>query len=158
MTTVNPEEYTQLPYVVYDSLSNKLQALFNGETLYLKDFERKFNSDVIVRLHQGKFTLTQMSYDLQESDWNPRYWRTFNLGINDLSLFTTLRFEEWINQYSHKYQINDVVSYISSDGRRDTAVIKEIYVNDNDSNFYAYTLSRDGGLYAEEDLFDHQYR
>jgi hypothetical protein len=157
MVVVDPLNYTLIPYVIYGTVEEKLQALLNGEVLYMKEFEKKSGGDVLIRLEKKKFTLTQISYDLSESESDPRYWVTFNIGLNDLSLFTAIRFEEGLPVHGHKYEINDIVNYESADGAKDTAVVEAVYVSNLDPNQYAYRLSRDTELYAEEDLVEHKY-
>lgn len=155
---VDPTQYTLIPYTLYTSLEDKINALLGGEVLYIKRFEQKEGASVLVRLEQKKFTVSQISYDLTFSEDDPRYWTTFNIGINDLSLFTAFKFEEGLFLHTNKYSINDVVTYVSSDGLQDSAIIEEIYVSNLDPNQYAYKLSRDPvGLYAEEDLIKNKY-
>ncbi|AMQ66484.1 virion structural protein [Bacillus phage Shbh1] len=155
---LDPAEYTKIPYVIYDTLEEKLAALLRGETLYLKGFERKSGGSVLIRLERKKFELIQISHDLSESEVNPRYWVTYNVGLNDLSLFTAIKFEEGLPAYKHKYQINDTVLYVSRDGNiRDSAIVEEVYVSIVDPDQYAYKLSRDDGLYSEEDLIQDKF-
>lgn len=157
-TPVDSSQYTLLPYTVYNTLQDKLNALMNGEVLFIKNFERNEGADVLVRLIDKKFTITQISYDLRESENDPRYWVTFNIGINDLSLFTAFKFEEDLFLNTNKYMINDIVNYVSEDGQEDSAIVTAVYQSNLDPNQYAYQLSRDpAGLYAEEDLIQNKY-
>jgi hypothetical protein len=158
MATVDASQYTLVPYIVYRDLGSKLDFLLNGGVLLIKKFEQKQDSDVLIRLEDKKFTVSQISYDLVDNVNDPRYWITFNVGINDLSLYTAYQFEEGIFTLGQKYMINDVVNYISEDGAADSAVIEEVYQSNIDPNQFAYKLSRDpNGLYAEEDLIQNIY-
>jgi hypothetical protein len=157
MATVDPTQYTLVPYEAYQSLNDKIQALLSGEVLFIKKFEKQEESDVLVRLEQKKFTVTQISYDIKENPADPRYWVTFNLGFNDLSLFTCFRYNDALFNLEHRYMINDIVQYISEDGARDSAIVEEVYQNISDPTKFAYRLSRDGGVYAEEDLVQNTY-
>lgn len=152
MAIVDPSKYELVPFEVYSTLSGKMNALMNGEVLFIKKFERQEGADVLVRLQQKKYSVTQISYDVRANNEDPRYWVTFNLGINDLSLFTCFRFVEDTFQKGNKFMINDVVSYISEDGRWDTALIDEVYMHVTDPTKFAYRLSRDNGIYEEEGL------
>ncbi|QIW88795.1 hypothetical protein P59_198 [Bacillus phage P59] len=158
MATVDPTQYTLVPYEAYQSLNDKIQALLNGEVLFIKKFEKQQESDVLVRLEQKKFTVAQISYDIVENPADLRYWVTFNLGFNDLSLFTCFRFNDALFNLGHKFMINDIVQYTSEDGTRDSAIIEEVYQNITDPEKFAYRLSRDGGVYAEEDLVQNIYK
>lgn len=154
---IDPEKYTKIPYVLYETLDEKLEALLRGETLYLKGFERNSGEDVLVRLVRNKFTLTQMTYDVDDSEAEPRYWVTYNVGLNDLSLFTVIKFEEGIHLHDHKYEINDIVQYIDSEGKWESAIIEEVYVTNDGSDLYAYKISREPELFDEADLVKHVY-
>ena len=157
MATLDPTQYTLVPFVLYETLPEKMQALLNGESLLIKAFEQREKLDVLIRLEQKKFTVVQMSYDVHQTEDNPRYWITYNIGINDLSLFTCFKFEDNTFELGNRYMINDVVLYVSEDGKTDTAIVEEVYVSNLDPSQFAYRLSRDDGLYAEEDLLQHKY-
>lgn len=154
----NPEEYIKIPYVVYDTLEEKLQALLRGEILFLKNFEKGSGQDVLVRLEQKKFTISQISYDTyQDPELAPRYWITYNVGLNDLSLFTAIKFEEGMHNYSNKYTINDIVQYYDENGKLESAIIEEVYVKQDDYNLYAYKISGETDIVSEENLIQQKY-
>ncbi|AGK86954.1 virion structural protein [Bacillus phage SIOphi] len=152
MIALEPSEYTELNFVTYDTLEEKLQALLSGEILYIKKFEKREGGDVLVRLEKKKHTVSQISFSLKPAEGEERFWVTYNIGINDLSLFTCFKFEENTFNYTNKFMINDVVFYESEDGRKDTAIVEGVYVSIVDPDVFAYKLSRDDGIYAEEDL------
>lgn len=149
--------FTEIPFTIYKTFREKMEALLDGETLLIKSFEQKTGADVLIRLNKQKFTVIQISYDIVEVAPGERYWVTFNVGINDLSLFTVYRFEEGVFNHGNKFKINDIVKYQSVDERRDTAIVEQVFVSDEDPNQYAYKLTRDDGLYQEEDLVKHVY-
>lgn len=152
MIVEDPTLYTKIPYVVYYTLEEKLQALLRGETLYLRKFERTNNKDVLVRLDHKKHTVSKISFDMTESEMDPRYWTTYNVGLNDLSLFTAIKFEEGIPQYTHRFMVDDIVTYQTESGERKAGIVEEVYVYNEDHNFYAYRLSGEENLYLEEHL------
>lgn len=156
---VDNTQYTQIPFQVYNTMGDKLNALLGGQVLFIKGFEQAEKTDVLIQMVNKKFTVTQISYDMTDTTNNPRYWITFNVGLNDLSLFTVFRWDETAFSNSNKYTINDVVTYTNIDGVQDSAVVTAVYINNGDSNQYAYQLSRDPeGLYAEEDLIQNKYK
>jgi hypothetical protein len=159
MATIEPAEYTLIPFETYNTLEEKLQALLNGELIYIKKFERQEGADIIARLIKKKFTVTQITYDTKVTSLDDRYWVTFNLGINDLEMFTCFKFKEGIFSYTNKYMVNDMVYYESTDapGGRDSAIVEEVYVSITDPKEFAYRLSRDGQIYAEKDLLQNPY-
>ncbi|QIA28616.1 hypothetical protein [Phage f2b1] len=157
MAIVDVTEYMLVPFEQYKTLDEKLQALLNGETLFIKQFERNEQSDVLVRVVQKKFTVSQISYDVYVNELAERYWVTFNIGFNDISLFTCFKFVEGAFNLDNKYMINDKVEYLSIDGNYDAAVILEVYQHVTDPSKFAYRLSRDGALYAEEELIQNPY-
>ena len=158
MAVVDPTQYTLVPFTVYNTLQERLQALSDGEVLLIKKFEQKSKADVLIQLVEKKYTVTQISYDTKANDLDERYWITFNVGINDLSLLTAFQFDESAFSHENKYMVNDIVTYTSEDGFEDSAIIEEVYVSNIDPNQYAYKLSRDpNGIYAEESLIKHRY-
>ena len=157
MAIIDATQYTLIPFLSYKTLNDKIQALLDGEVLFIKKFEKQEGADVLVRLEQKKFTVSQISYDISVNGIDPRYWITFNLGLNDLSLFTCYKFSEDVFGKEHKFMINDVVSYTSVDGLQDTAIVEEVYQHNIDPDKFAYRLSRDNGLYAEEELVKNVY-
>jgi hypothetical protein len=158
MALVDQSQYTELNYTVYSTLQDKLTALLAGSILLIKNFELKEGADVLVQIAQNKYTVSQISYDMSDTVLNPRYWITYNIGINDLSLFTTFLYDETTFGYANKYMINDTVSYISSDGTQDVAIVEAVYVNNTDPTLFAYKLSRDNnGVYDENGLSQDKY-
>lgn len=152
-------EYTLLPFEQYTTLQDKLQALLDGEVLFIKAFEKQEGADVLVRVVEKKFTVSQISYDISggEAGDDPRYWTTFNVGLNDLSLFTCFKFEEGVFTKENFYMINDIVNYTSADGFNDSAIIEEVYQHNVDPTKFAYRLSRDGAVYGEDELVTNPY-
>jgi hypothetical protein len=152
-------EYTLLPFEQYTTLQDKLQALLDGEVLFIKAFEKQEGADVLVRVVEKKFTVSQISYDISggEAGDDPRYWTTFNVGLNDLSLFTCFKFVEDVFTKENFYMINDIVNYTSADGFNDSAIVEEVYQHNTDPTKFAYRLSRDGAVYGEGELVKNFY-
>lgn len=156
---VENTDYTQIPFQVYANMTDKLNALMRGEVLFIKGFEQAEGTNVLIQMVEKKFTVTQISYDMKENSMDPRYWITFNVGLNDLSLFTVFKWDEIAFSHSNKFMINDVVNYTNIDGVEDSAVVTGVFIRNTDINQYAYQLSRDPeGLYAEEDLIQNRYK
>lgn len=156
MAVIDPNEYTIIPFNEYQTLQSKLQALLDGEVLFIKHFERNEGADVLVRITQKKFTVAQITYDTSSTEVDDKYWITFNVGVNDLSLFTCFKFVPDTFNKENKFFINDTVLYTSEDGRRDTAIIEEVYIHNENPTKFAYKLSRDEGLYEEDELVVHK--
>jgi hypothetical protein len=157
MATLNQEDYNLIPFHTYETLEDKFNALWNGEVLFIKKFEKREGADVLARIDKRKYPVTQISYDKYQTSFDSRGWNIFNLGMNDLALFTCFRFEEGIFQYTNRFMINDMVNYVSVDGRKDSALIEGVYVSKTNPSQFAYKLSRDEGLYAEEELSQYKY-
>ena len=153
--------YTSVPYTTYVQLAEKLNALLSGETLLFKGFEQAEQADVLIRFNeQNGFLISQISYDMTENVWDPRYWINFNTGLNDISLITAFLFDEDVfSRYSPRYLIKDIVNYTSDDGQEDSAVIEAVYCVNGDPTKYAYSLSRDTNrLYLESELIQNVYQ
>lgn len=156
--TLTPTLYTQVNLVTYNTLQDKINALFSGDVLFIKNFEQKEGADVLIQLATNKFQLTQISYDTRPTSLDASYWVTFNVGINDLSLMTVFKYDETAFKYGNKFMINDTVQYTNSNGVPDSAIITGVYVSNTDSTVFAYSLSNDtAGIYAESDLMKDVY-
>ena len=153
----DPTQYTHLPFETYGTLTDTIQALVEGEILFIKKFERQEGASVLVRLVQKKFAVTLISYDIGYNELDPRYWSTFKIGINDLSLFSCFKFNEDLFKHTNKFMVNDVVHYTSEDGIMDSALIEEVYMSNTDPDKFVYQLSRDAGIYAQDELIQHKY-
>lgn len=156
--TLTPTLYTLVNFLTYNTLQDKINALFNGDVLFIKNFEQKEGADVLIQMVTNKFQLTQISYDTRPTSLNSSYWVTFNVGINDLSLMTVFKFDEQTFEYTNRFMINDTVQYTNSNGVQDSAIITGVYVSNTDSTMFAYSLSNDAaGIYAETDLIQDAY-
>jgi hypothetical protein len=151
--------YTLIPYERLETLEDKLTALLHGDTLLLKGYESSSGRDVLVKLSEKRYMVTEISFDLFETEGNPRYWTIFDVTINDIELFTAFRFEEDLFLHPNKYMVEDNVVYESMDSKRDSAFVEAVYVSDYDPLHFAYKLSRDEGvLYEEQELKAFTYR
>lgn len=150
--TVDITQYDKIEYVAYTSLKDKLEALLRGEVLLVKNFERRMNLDVLIRVVDKRFTVSQMSYDIIEDPSNARYWVTFNVGINDLSLFSVFKFDDKVFSYKNKFRVDDRVDYVSITGTKDAAIVEAVYVSKTDPEVFVYKLSREDELYEEKDI------
>ncbi|QFP93266.1 UNVERIFIED_ORG: hypothetical protein Xoosp15_1 [Xanthomonas phage Xoo-sp15] len=149
---VDVVQYEKIEYVAYTSLRDKLEALLRGEVLLVKNFERKSNLDVLIRVVDKRFTVSQMTYDIVEDPSNARYWVTFNVGINDLSLFSVFKFDDKSFSYKNKFKVDDRVDYVSKTGQKDAAIVEEVYVSKTDPEVFVYKLSREEELYEEKEI------
>lgn len=137
----------------YFTIEEKLTALLGGNILYVKGFEQLYDTDVLVRLVDVKGQkVTQISFDTTKPDLNELYWRTFDVGINSLSLLEVYKVTD-LSVFSelNKFKIEDTVAYISEDGLFDSAIIQEIYKHKTEENVFAYKLSREPDYLYEED-------
>ncbi len=152
MPVVNKEDYELIPFVHYRSFWDKMGALMRGEVLLIRSYERTTESDVLVKLDTKKHVITKISHDLVETEKDPRNWFLYNVGLNDLSLHTVLKYSEDIVNHTNRFNINDTVKYVSRSGKEDSALIEEVWQSKVDPAFYVYKLSRDLDLYEQEEL------
>lgn len=149
---VDETTYTKVPYEFYETLEDKILALMSGETLFIRNFEVASQRDVLVRMVDKKYRVSQISFDMSPSDNDPRHWTTYNVGINDLSLFTVLKYTEGIGTRSHTYKIDDVVYYVKDTGGKGSAFIEEVWESTIHPRDYAYKITGREGLIKESDL------
>ena len=135
------------------TLEQSLQALTNGKVLLVKGLEQRRKLDVLVRLFtEGLVPVTQISYDITPADghWRKDYWQIYDLPINALSTYPCFLYDSSTGAIP-KYMIGANVLYTSKeDSIQDTALVIATYKNEEGKFFYK--LSRDGGIYSEEEL------
>jgi len=143
------------------TLRDKLDALVdNREIIVIRKFEQFTNRDVMIKLEtiKGK-DVTMISYDTMKSSLEDAFWQVYNIGINDLSLLPVMVVYSIQDlQETNKFQIGDVVSYVSEEsGKSDTAFITDVYksLDPNKKGSYLYALSReDKYAYEENELME----
>jgi hypothetical protein len=156
--SLTPINYTIVNFSTYTTLQDKMNALFAGNILFIKNFEQKEGADVLIQMVQNKFQVTQISYKTRPTSLDPIYWVTFNVGINDLSLMTVFHWDQEAFSYSNRYMVNDTIQYVNEAGILDSAIITGVYVLNIDNTQFAYSLSNDtSGIYAESDLMQDSF-
>ncbi|AAY53400.1 hypothetical protein [Listeria phage P100plus] len=152
MEIVVPEGYTKISMTKFDNLEDKLLALLTGETLLVRGLEKSTNADVLVKLDDRKYPVTQISYEISITDnvFRERYWTIYDISINALSLYDVFLFEEDNPAYELKIQVSDNVQYTSISGVKDTAKVIAIY-EDEEKNLFC-ELSREDTLYPLVEL------
>lgn len=134
------------------SLDEVLDHLQAGEVVVVKSYEATRGADVLVRFDRRKYTVTQVSYDVDPVGYGERHWAMHGVAINALSLNRVYLYEEAKYFLNNKYTPGSIV-YIEDDAKpRQIAVVDSVFY-DLDNRVY-YTLDNLEGLYfAEAELF-----
>ncbi|UNA01587.1 hypothetical protein MG295_00170 [Bacillus phage vB_BcgM] len=145
-------DWKELKYEVYTSLAEKVNALLNGEIIYIKNYEVNTGTSVLARIVEEKgLKISQITYDIYDSTEADRYWVRFNIGLNDLSLLDVYKVADpKVFLKPNKFKVGDIVSYDSVDGIHDTAYVIAVY--EKGENEFAYKLSREPSVLYEEKL------
>lgn len=154
---VDPSLYRRVPFTVYESLEEKLEALMSGKTLLVRGLGNSYQSDVLIRMENKKYQITQISYTVSGKKKKPRQWISYNIGLNDLSLLTVYRYNPKVFSYPNKFRVNDVVTYYTSTGEQERAIVEDVYISKSNPTSFVYSLSWSNRLHFEEDLEKHPY-
>lgn len=138
--------YKPIHFYEYPTLVDKMEALYSGETLFVKDLEQT-SKKVLVRLDQKKFDVTKIAYNIE----NPE-WVIYNVGLNDLSLSLAFRYDDLLMSHKNKYMTGDVVTLKVPGGKDALVVVEEVFQSTKDPDKYAYRLSDLQRLYSEDQL------
>ncbi len=145
-----------ISFELLTTLEDKLDALVNKrDILVIRNFEQFTGRDVMIKLEtvKGK-DVTMISYDTMKSSLYDAFWQVYNIGINDLSLLPVMLVYSIKDlQETNKFQVGDVVSYVSEEsGKYDTAYVTDVYRNldPNKQGYYLYSLSREDIFAYEE--------
>ncbi|USL89351.1 hypothetical protein vBBceHLY2_00075 [Bacillus phage vB_BceH_LY2] len=138
---------------VYTTIEEKLNALLGGNILLVRGFEQMHDADVLVRLVDVKGQkVSQVSFDTLKPNLADLYWRTFDVGINSLSLLEVYKVTDLsVFTELNKFKVGDAVAYVSEDGLFDSAIVLEVYKHKTEENVFAYKLSREPDYLYEED-------
>jgi len=147
-----------MSFELLTTLEDKLDALVNGDVLFIRGFEQFSNRDVMVKLSTVKGQRVSMiSYDTMKSSIDDAFWVIYNIGINDLSLLPVMQVYDITElKETNKFQVGDVVYYESLENSKyDTAFVTDVYrsLDPNKKGHYLYNLSReDNYAYEENEL------
>lgn len=132
-----------------DEVLNHLQA---GEVVVVKKYEQTRGADVLVRFDRRKFTVTQISLDVEPVAYGQRHWRIHGVPINALSLHTVYLYEEAKYFLNNKYTPGSIVYVEDVEKPRQIAVVDKVFYDLNNQVYY--TLDNLEGLYfTEAELF-----
>lgn len=136
-------------------LEESLRELLDGNILLIAGYEKTQGKDILVRLSQGKYPKTEITYDLDSirvfgvEDYKP-YWSTYNVPINALVFYNVYKFEGTALQ-DIKYLPGTTVYYHDSEGRRVASTVLEV-LRDSEGKLYYNLSSPDNRVYEEKEL------
>lgn len=146
MRPLKTANYKPVHFYEYPTLIDKMEALYSGETLFVKDLEQT-SKKVLVRLDQKKFDVTKIAYNIEDPEWV-----IYNVGLNDLSLSLAFRYDKLLMSHKNKYMTGDVVTLKIPGGKDALVVVEEVFQSTEDPDKYAYRLSDLQRLYSEDQL------
>lgn len=150
---ISIDDYEKVELVQYSTLPDKVNALLSGETLRIRRYERSTDTDVLARIQAYElqnYTFSQISYDMADTADNPRYWQTYNVGLNDLSMFHCFKFEESL-PVTNKFMPRDLVR-TAAFYQIGAVSVEEVHKHKTTPDEYAYKLRGIEGLVPEKDI------
>lgn len=134
------------------SLNETWESLQRGETIVVANYEETRNKDVLVRLDKRRYTVTQISFDVDPIEYGQRYWTIHNVSINALSLHKVYPYVESLYSIKHRYSPEAIVYFDDGVLPRQIAVVEKVFVATTGEIYY--TLMNEEGYYHELELFD----
>jgi hypothetical protein len=112
-----------------------LDALFNGDIIIIKGYEKTYDANVLVKLDQTRVPLTVISYntDITIANWSGTYWALHDVSLNTLSLYPVYLMNENYTEAS-LYPVGATVYYTNeTTGKEDSALIEDLLKADDDT-------------------------
>lgn len=141
-------------------LEESLDELLQGNWVLIKGIEQTRGKDILVRLDglDKGAPVTQITYDVQPPDgyWKEHYWTVFDLPLNAFSTYPCYIHHTETNGSMPAFLPGETIYYTSrqegTSGKRDSGIIEEVYIKNSEDNQFYYSISRDTGIYQEEEL------
>lgn len=122
-------EFTKLSIGVLD-IKSGIEALLDGKVVIIKQYERTYKGDVLLRL--GENGLTYISYDtsMENLSWSGRMWAVNYVPIAVFTAYTCYVFDKGYNLFNgvlaDKLSEEVVVRYTKADGTEDVARVLDV--------------------------------
>lgn len=131
------------------TLEESIDELFKGNVIVLQNYEKTRGKDILVRINDKKFKVTEISHDANTLEYEKPYWQIHNVSLNAISLHNAYKKDEYDNLKKYKFLPGTVV-HVGDSEKNKVSIVEQMY-QDSIGNAY-YSLGDREGLYAEDDL------
>lgn len=131
------------------TLEESIAELFKGNVIVLQNYEKTRGKDILVRINDKKYKVTEISHDANIFDYEKPYWQIHNVSLNAISLHNTYKKDVYDNLKKYKFLPGTVV-HVGGLENNKVSIVEQMY-QDSLGNVY-YSLGDREGFYSEDDL------
>lgn len=131
------------------TLEESIDELFKGNVIVLQNYEKTRGKDILVRINDKKYKVTEISHDANIFEYEKPYWQIHNVSLNAISLHNTYKKDVYDNLKKYKYLPGTVV-HVGDLEKNKVSIIEQMY-QDSLGNVY-YSLGDREGFYSEDEL------
>ena len=131
------------------TLEESIDELFKGNVIVLQNYEKTRGKDILVRINDKKYKVTEISHDANIFEYEKPYWQIHNVSLNAISLHNAYKKDEYDNLKKYKFLPGTVV-HVGELEKNKVSIVEQLY-QDSLGNAY-YALGDREGLYSEDDL------
>ena len=132
------------------TLEESIDELFKGNVIVLQNYEKTRGKDILVRINDKKYKVTEISHDANIFDYEKPYWQIHNVSLNAISLHNVYKKEVYDTIKSFKLLPESVVQ-IRQGGELVLDMIESVYRLEGTKDMF-YTLSGREGYYRVIDI------
>ena len=132
------------------TLEESIDELFKGNVIVLQNYEKTRGKDILVRLNDKKYKVTEISHDANIFEYEKPYWQIHNVSLNAISLHNVYKKEVYDTIGGFKLLPGSVVQILQR-GELVLAVIDNVYRVEGSKDMY-YTLSDREGYYKATEI------
>ena len=111
--------------------------------------EKTRGKEILVRIKDKKYKVTEISHDANIFEDEKPYWQIHNVSLNAISLHNTYKKDAYDNLKKYKFLPGTVV-HVGDLEKNKVSIIEQLY-QDSLGNVY-YSLGDREGFYSEDEL------
>ena len=131
------------------TLEESIDELFKGNVIVLQNYEKTRGKDILVRINDKKYKVTEISHDSNIFEYEKPYWQIHNVSLNAISLHNVYKKDVYDSLKKYKFLPGTVV-HVGGLEKNKVSIVEQMY-QDSLGNVY-YSLGDREGLYSEDDL------
>lgn len=131
------------------TLEESIDELFKGNVIVLQNYEKTRGKDILVRINDKKYKVTEISHDANIFEYEKPYWQIHNVSLNAISLHNTYKKDVYDSLKKYKFLPGTVV-HVGDLEKNKVSIIEQMY-QDSLGNVY-YSLGDREGFYSEDEL------
>lgn len=131
------------------TLEESIEELFKGNVIVLQNYEKTRGKDILVRLNDKKYKVTEISHDANIFEYEEPYWQIHNVSLNAISLHNAYKKDVYDNLKKYKFLPGTVV-HVEGLEKNEVSIVEQMY-QDTLGNVY-YTLGDREGYFLEDEL------